>query len=139
MPLPSPGSIPRGASSYVVKSIQLIPSELGVSWKMLKGRSQRNRSLIMNGSLKRFNVWKVGCGGEVSLRTTDHPAPGCGQPWLLLCAGRFEASVRMGVDSVGEDVGQDERIHLREDVTKWREAVAGASDPVLVRITKTSS
>lgn len=45
----------------------------------------------------------------------------------------------VGVGSVGEDLGQDEHIHLGEDVTKWREQAAGASDPVLVRITKTSS
>lgn len=76
---------------------------------------------------------------KAPLRTSDHPAAGCSRPGCFLCARRFEASVRMGVDMVGEDLGQDERIHLREDVTKWRGRAAGASDPVLVGLTKTSS
>lgn len=45
----------------------------------------------------------------------------------------------MGVDTVGEGFGQDKRIRLREDVTKWREAASGASEPGLVMITKTSA
>ena len=59
--------------------------------------------------------------------------------WCRVSEFGEKATVRMGVDMVGEDLGQDERIHLREDVTTWRGRAAGASDPVLVRLTKASS